>query len=117
MFPSPYFKREEIACSCGCGFDTFDAELLAVLNDLHFHFGQRVFITRNGGNRCCWQNGKSGGAKDSQHLHGKASDVKVEFVDPSDVYAYLDSKYPGQYGIGRYKTFTHIDVRSKKARW
>ncbi|EFN9136236.1 serine/threonine protein kinase, partial [Escherichia coli] len=26
-------------------------------------------------------------------------------------------KYPNQYGLGKYKTFTHIDSRSKKSRW
>jgi len=29
-----YFKRGEFVCSCGCGFDTVDVDLLPVLIDL-----------------------------------------------------------------------------------
>ena len=50
-------------------------------------------------------------------MHGKASDIKLDGMDPDMVYDYLDKKYPDKYGIGKYKTFTHIDSRSKKARW
>jgi hypothetical protein len=29
----------------------------------------------------------------------------------------IDTTYPNKYGLGLYKDFVHIDVRSKKARW
>jgi uncharacterized protein YcbK (DUF882 family) len=59
-----------------------------------------------------------GGAADSQHLYGKAADIRVEDVDPATVADCLEDKHPDRYGIGRYQTWTHIDVRSgPPARW
>ncbi|MBR3569238.1 MAG: hypothetical protein IKN96_00345 [Oscillibacter sp.] len=43
--------------------------------------------------------------------------ISVKGVPPEKVYAYLTGKYPNKYGIGKYQTFTHIDVRPSKARW
>jgi hypothetical protein len=33
------------------------------------------------------------------------------------IYAYLCAKYPNKYGIGSYKSFTHVDTRAIRARW
>ena len=110
-----YFKRSEFACRCGCGTSTVDAELLQVITDVREHFGSPVVI--NSGHRCAKHNANVGGAKNSVHLTGKAADIRVKGVDPSQVAFYLEQKYPGGYGIGRYNSFTHIDVREGKARW
>lgn len=110
-----YFKRSEFACRCGCGTSTVDAELLQVITDVREHFGKPVAI--NSGHRCVNHNKKVGGAPNSVHLTGKAADIRVIGVNPSEVANYLDNKYPGQYGLGRYASFTHIDVRDGKSRW
>lgn len=112
-----YFKRKEFACKCGCGTATVDAELLEVITDVREHFGKPVIITS--GHRCAKHNANVGGAKASKHLLGIAADIKVKDVASSAVAAYLESKYPDKYGIGRYPRhgFTHIDVRSGKSRW
>lgn len=110
-----YFKRSEFACKCGCGTDTVDAELLAVLTDVREHFGAPVII--NSAHRCLKHNVSVGGAKGSVHLTGKAADIRVKGVPVDAVWKYLTTKYEGKYGIGRYPTFTHVDVRSTKARW
>lgn len=115
MSLNQYFKRKEFACKCGCGTSTVDAELLNVVSDVREHFGKPVVITS--GHRCLKHNTAVGGAKGSMHLTGKAADIKVVGVDPADVHAYLVNKYPTKYGIGRYRNFTHIDVRDTKARW
>ena len=112
---SEHFNRYEFACKDGCGFDTVDAELIAVLEDLHAHFDARVFI--NSGCRCPTNNSKVGGSSTSKHLGGKAADVRVEGIDADTVAEYLLKKYPGKYGIGRYTGRTHIDVREAPARW
>lgn len=112
---SHYFKRKEFACKCGCGQDTVDYELLLILDMLRLHFQSPVTI--NSGNRCFNHNHQIGGSPNSQHLKGKAADIKVQDIDPQDVYNYLNGLYMDYYGIGNYKSFTHIDVRSKKARW
>lgn len=38
-------------------------------------------------------------------------------VQADDVANYLEKKYTKKYGIGRYKSRTHIGVRHTKARW
>jgi uncharacterized protein YcbK (DUF882 family) len=110
------FYRFEFACSCGCGKDTVDAELLDVLVDLRANFNSPITI--NSGYRCKNYNKKIRGAKQSQHLYGRAADIVVKNVSPIKVYSYLEKEYPSKYGLGIYDTFVHIDTRSgKKARW
>lgn len=110
-----YITRREMACKCGCGKDTFDMELSEVLEDLRGHFKQRLFIIS--GNRCESHNAQFNGAKKSQHMLSKAADIIIDNVEPIEVYTYLANKYMTKYGVGSYESFTHIDVRSVKARW
>jgi uncharacterized protein YcbK (DUF882 family) len=110
-----FFKRKEFACECGCGFDTVDFELAEVVDDVRGHFGKSCHI--NSGCRCETHNEKVGGEEHSLHLVGQAADVRVSGIEPKDVYAYLDGKYPDRYGVGLYFGRTHIDVREVKARW
>lgn len=110
-----YFKRKEFACRCGCGTSTVDAELLQVVTDVREYFGSPVVITS--GHRCSNHNRRVGGAASSMHMTGKAADIKVKGKDASAIASYLEHKYPDKYGIGRYNSFTHIDVRDGKARW
>jgi len=112
---SPYFDRSEFACSCGCGFDTVDAELIEVLTVLRKHFATPVKI--NSSARCEKHNTSIGGSPRSQHKHGRAADIAVKGATPGDVYTYLDKLYPDQFGLGQYNSFTHIDTRGVKARW
>lgn len=112
---SRYFSRAEFACKCGCGFNTVDVELLAVLEDVREHFNTPVIITS--GCRCWYNNQKAGGATNSKHLKGNAADFVVKDVHEDRVATYLEEKYPDKYGIGRYEGRTHIDVRDKKGRW
>lgn len=110
------FSRHEFACKCGCGFDTVDAELLNVLQDIRDHFGRPIIISS--ACRCDKHNKKVGGSDDSQHKLGRAADINVKRMPPESVQRYLEGKYTGAYGIGRYSTFTHIDTRSNgPARW
>ena len=112
---SPHFKRKEFACKCGCGFSLPDAELLSVLEDVREHFGKPVNI--NSACRCPAHNKAVGGAPNSAHVQGIAADIDVSGVTPYEVQQYVLGYYNGKYGIGCYNTFTHIDVRAKKARW
>ena len=113
---SKYFFKKEFICKClKCDKSTVDAELLFVLEDVREHFGKLVFI--NSGHRCKEYNAKIGGRKNSKHLDGIAADIVVDGVNPFEVSAYFEKRYPSKYGIGRYETFTHIDVREKRSRW
>lgn len=114
---SEHFKREEFSCRClKCGFDSVDAELLAVLEDVRFTFDAPVKI--NSACRCAAHNRAVGGSPKSQHLLGKAADIVVSGYTPEKVYRYLDQRYPQHFGLGLYPDkFVHVDVRAHKARW
>lgn len=125
---SAHFDRKEFACRCGCGLDVVDVELVAVVEDVRLRFqsdniGSNVAVEITSGNRCRTHNTDVGGSPKSQHLICKAADIKVwigwrQRQVPSDEVAdYLEATYHDQYGIGRYNTFTHIDVRRERARW
>ncbi len=112
---SQHFHRREFACRCGCGFDTADYLLILVLEAIRAHFGRPVRI--HCGCRCPSHNAEVGGAPSSQHLYGKAADIAVAGIPPSRVADYIDQTWPNLGGLGRYPTFTHIDVRGHRARW
>ena len=111
---SPYFRRDEFACNCGCGFDTVDKETLMVLKSIREYFGP-VYITS--GCRCTEYNAEVGGSPDSQHTYARAADIQVSGASPDEVYEFAAREFPSL-SIGRYDTFTHIDTRTKgPARW
>jgi len=111
---SKHFKRSEFACKCKCGFDTVDAQLLNYLEAIRVHFDAPVSI--NSACRCSEHNAKIGGVDNSQHVQGRAADIVVKGVSPSDVAAFAcDLVQHG--GVGIYETFTHIDSRGFQARW
>lgn len=116
---STHFSRREFLCHCGCGFGGRDGDvsikLVICLEKLRAHFGKPVTIVS--GCRCRNHNRHVGGASASQHCYGTAADLRVEGVSPRAVADYLVQQYPNKFGIGRYLTWTHFDVRSGKARW
>tara|TARA_R110002153_G_scaffold160559_1_gene312917 strand:- start:224 stop:610 length:387 start_codon:yes stop_codon:yes gene_type:complete len=61
------------------------------------------------------------GAKHSQHKLGKAADIVVSGMTPNDVHKLVCEMVElGQLnfgGIGKYNTFTHLDIRDKESRW
>lgn len=109
---SKNFHRSEFACKCGCGFATVDVELLNTLEVVRSHFNKSVKI--NSACRCEEHNKKIGGSYGSKHKKGIAADIVVKDVDPDVVYKFLDNYMPNTYGIGKYNSFTHIDVRKTK---
>lgn len=116
---SQHFSRSEFACHCGCGFGLggkdVSAELVRILELIRARFDTPITILS--GCRCKQHNRKVGGAPYSQHLRGRAADIRVQGVAPKTVADWLDERYPNEFGIGRYQTWTHIDVRWVCARW
>jgi uncharacterized protein YcbK (DUF882 family) len=80
-----------------------------------------VPITINSAYRCPKHNSIIGGAKSSQHLQGKASDIVIQGYSNDDVADLIEELISSgdilQGGLGRYNTFTHYDIRKTKARW
>lgn len=112
---SKNFRVKEFACKDGSDPVFISAELVELLQKIRDHFERPVTITS--GFRTAKHNKAEKGATYSQHLYGTAADIKVSGVKPADVAAYAETLLPNSGGIGRYKTFTHVDVRPTKSRW
>ena len=111
------FSRDEFKCRCGkCVGNYVDIRLVKGLQALRDLIGMPIII--NSAVRCPEYNKKVGGVKDSQHIKGRAADIRVKGMDPGKVADFaeqIDVFKNG--GIGRYSTFTHVDVRGYRARW
>lgn len=112
---SENFRVREFACTDGSDPVFIDTELVAVLQKIRTHFGKSVTITS--AYRTPGKNKAVGGQAYSQHLYGKAADIKVKGIAPKKVAEYAETLLKNKGGIGVYSTFTHIDARGAKARW
>lgn len=107
------FKDLEFKCKC-CGKYIPNKTLPYVLEAIRERFHSAVIIVS--GTRCAKHNKSCGGAANSQHLLGTAADIQVKGIKPETVYNFCDN-FMISGGVGKYKTFTHIDIREVKARW
>ena len=119
---APDFKVRELRCKDGSDTVMVDEVLTVVLQCIREHFGKPVTITS--GYRTAAHNAAVGGAKSSQHLLGRAADIRVQGVSVEDVAAYAESLMPGGGGVGRYPVkagrttgWVHVDTRANKSRW
>lgn len=114
---STNFKVKEFACKDGSDAVFISPKLVEILQKVRQYFGKPVTISS--AFRSQAYNKTVGGTGNSQHLYGLAADIVVTGVTPAKVAAYVETLLPDSGGIGIYakKGFTHIDVRSKKARW
>ena len=119
---APDFKVRELRCRDGSDTVMVDETLTVVLQCIRERFGKPVTITS--GYRTAAHNAAVGGAKSSQHLLGRAADIRVQGVSVEDVAAYAESLMPDWGGIGRYPVkagrttgWVHVDTRADKARW
>ena len=114
-FLSSNFRVREFRCKDDTDPIFVDSDLVDILQKVRDHFGKAVTITS--AFRTASHNKKVGGATYSQHLYGKAADIKVSGVAASVVADFAETLMPSTGGIGRYSTFTHVDVRKVKSRW
>jgi len=117
------FSLEEFKCKDGS-----DIPNTALLNIVELARNLEVLRTAinkpiviNSGYRSPKYNAKIGGVKDSQHLRGTAADIKVAGMTPKEVAlvieGLIESGKMKEGGVGVYPTFTHYDIRNRKARW
>ena len=119
---APDFKVRELRCRDGTDTVMVDEALTVVLQCIREHFGKAVTITS--GYRTAAHNAAVGGAKSSQHLLGRAADIRVRGISVEDVASYAESLMPDWGGVGRYPVkagratgWVHVDTRADKARW
>lgn len=109
------FTLVEFASRDGADEVLVHPALVALLERVREHFGKPVSV--NSGYRSPSHNRRIGGARSSRHVMGLAADILVDkgAVKPSAVHKHLETLDPG--GLGRYNTFTHVDVQGKNRRW
>ena len=109
------FKSTEFDCKGkGCCSKTpIDIELIGYVQVIRNYFNKPVTI--NSGYRCQKHNKNVGGAKNSRHTQGMATDIVVKGVNPIKVAQFAETI--GIRGIGLYDTFVHIDTRTTKFYW
>lgn len=108
------FKSSEFDCSCNnCATTMINMQLIQLLQYLRDKFNKPVKI--NSGYRCLNHNADIGGAINSQHPKGNAADIVISGISPDEVAQECEKLFSG---VGKYDTFTHVDVRSNiHARW
>lgn len=120
---SKNFSLSEFECKAGCKMpkDVFqNVQALAI----HLQTFRDIFnepITINSAYRCEEKNRSVGGSKTSQHLLGKAADITIKGYTPDEVADKIELLHSENRsrtnGLGRYDTFTHVDIRQNYARW
>ena len=119
------FSKSEFECRCGCEMpkDVLN-NVQKLANQLQIIRNKvNVPITINSAYRCPKHNSIIGGAKSSQHLQGKASDIVIEGYSNDDVADLIEELIASgdilQGGLGRYNSFTHYDIgyNGLKRRW
>jgi uncharacterized protein YcbK (DUF882 family) len=109
---SKHFNLQEFQCR-HCGVVKLHPQLVHRLQQLRDDLQTPITVTS--GYRCPEHNRAVGGASKSQHLEGLAADVKAAGYSPQEI-ADTAELY-GFRGIGVYKTFTHLDMGERIARW
>lgn len=107
-----FFDYSEFDCAC-CGHNWTDIKLIQKLDRVREKLGSPIHV--NSGYRCEKHNKEVGGKCDSQHVLGKAADVRADDMDK--LYELLTEEFQAV-GDGRKKGLIHIDLRSEhEYRW
>jgi len=120
------FTKSEFDCKSGeeMPLDVLEnVKLLAIqLQKIRDYVGKPIRI--NSAYRSEAHNEAIGGVKTSQHILGKAADITIDTFTPDEVVSIIENMLTNEMlggfyigGLGSYNTFTHIDIRDKKARW
>tara|TARA_R110000851_G_scaffold12650_6_gene43701 strand:+ start:3586 stop:3972 length:387 start_codon:yes stop_codon:yes gene_type:complete len=116
------FSLSEFECKCGCKMPDFvKKNIIDLASNLQVLRGVVGRLDLTNAYRCKEHNADVGGSVNSQHLLGKAADVKSDTVSPADMAIVIEDLMKNETfeigGIGLYNTFTHVDIRGSRARW
>ena len=120
------FTKSEFDCKSGeeMPLEVLEnVKLLAIqLQKIREYVGKPIRI--NSAYRSEAHNEAIGGVKTSQHILGKAADITIDTFTPDEVVSIIENMLTNEMlggfyigGLGSYNTFTHVDIREKKARW
>lgn len=106
---STNFKVKEFKCNDGSDVVKIDLDNVKNLQKIRDHFGKGVHI--NSAYRTKAYNAKIGGATNSKHTTGQATDIVISGIAPLKIYLYALSI--GVHGAILYpnSSFVHIDTR------
>ena len=116
--PSEHLSWKELACKDGTPYpekfklDGRVSTLALVFENIRSIWGKSILI--HSAYRSPEHNRKIGGARNSQHVEGRALDLAPpKGVTISEFYdaIKLRANEFGIHGIGRYPTFVHVDIR------
>ena len=116
------FSLSEFECKCGCDMPKFvKPNILELAENLQILRDEIGRLDLTNAYRCKEHNADVGGSTSSQHLLGKAADIKSKTLNPKEVAEGVDDLMKSEAfkigGIGIYNTFTHVDIRGYRARW
>ena len=114
----PNFTRDEFICPCGCGFDDIDPLLVSTLQRLRDEVQRPVIV--NSGCRCKSHNSAVKGAPNSQHMRGKAADIRIDGMTSQQIVdilrrLYLDGEIYVGYVYAINGNSIHVDVRAPQS--
>jgi len=117
------FSKSEFECKCGCEMpdNVLDNVKKLALSLQKVRDKIKKPIKVNSSYRCLSHNRTIGSNDSSQHPKGKAADIVIKGQIPEQtanlLEVLIDNDEISQGGLGIYNTFTHYDIRGKKARW
>lgn len=125
---TPHFRAQEFACHDGT---PYPAEwipdrlvpLCGVLEVIRAEVGRQVIIVsgyRSPAYNEARRRNSAGVAKDSQHVEGKAGDIRCPGLPSTELHEAVlrlqrAGKLPALGGVGLYRGWVHVDVRTKPA--
>lgn len=116
---TPHFSLDEFHCKDGTQYPkkwirSYLKPLCSELEIIREFFGNKP-IKITSGYRTPIYNRKVGGVRNSQHILGKAADIKIKGIPArrvaKGIRQLINNKKLKIKGLGSYASFTHIDLR------
>lgn len=114
---SPFFKVREFACKDGSDPIFISSSLMVVLHEVRVEAGAPVYI--NSAYRTPAHNAAIHGASGSQHMFGRAADIRTTKLTAEELYRVCEQVLDAlgiEGGLIWYPNFVHVDVREVKYR-
>jgi subtilisin family serine protease len=109
------FKVRELAASDGARYARISSELVAGLQRIRDRLGAAIVV--NSGYRHPSLNAAVDGVSDSQHIAGRAADIRTARLRPLELAQIALEELGCAIGIGLGRNSIHVDLRGQRASW